>query len=727
MSIQRLNWFERNVEKLVVAVAGASLLGVVAYQLSRPPTEVEVMRKQVPMAKVAEVLKQHADEISAQAADAQADRELRALSVQTDMAAAFAARLSGLRPRALAGTWPTNPVPGGRSTPQIGETVRLTVPVLAVLSKPVVRSFWSTIHPSELAAAPELAQLVAAKEPPFDHPGVSVELSLNGQRLRELLRGANIQPFWYEPTTAIVAVQIEREEQQPDGTWSAATVLPPMPGRVTLLDRLRQNEFDDRTLAETAFSLASEIQRPAWYRQAVLQGAPVGMPYVSPMDAERVGDAQARIRTLRQEIDQLDARLRVLEAELNRLRQPGGGPPQPGRGPGGPGGGGGGIGGGGGGGGIGGGGGGGAGRPPAGGPQQGRIQELERRIEEFRKQRQDKLDEIERLRAPAPSAPTTPAPPTGMQDRGVSPILLSSDVRLLAHDPSARPGRTYRYRAVVKLTNPVFARGNFIAEQQAALTEQLTISTAPSDWSAAVRVDDRTYFFVTSATGPNPLASGGLIQHHSATAEVFTFTWGHWRSGRVNITPGDVIAAKVTIPDVKRIEGEGGQGDTAPPHDPGQPPPGGPGGREGPSPGGPGAGGGGMVGPGGGGLVPGGAPGGAGRPGGGQPPAPQAPAPVLPSTDMVVSTDAFLLDVVPVAQGTIGMGGAARTLFIAVVRDEVGRILHLPPVTQRLPDNEPGQMEHNERMADYQRLQRAAEEGASQLRAGAGSPAGSGS
>ncbi len=727
MSIQRLNWFERNIEKIVAGVAGASLLGVVAYQLSRPPTEVEVMRKQVPMEKVRDVLKQHADEVRVQASDADADRDLRSRNVQTDMAAAFAARLTGMRSVALAGTWPTNPVPGGGSTQQIGEAVRLTVPALAVLSKPVVRTFWSTIHPSEIAAAPELSQLIAAKEAPFDHPGVSVELSLNGQRLRELLRGANIQPFWYEPTTAVVAVQIEREEQQPDGTWSAATVLPPMPGRTTLVERLRQNEFDDRSLAETAFSLATEIQRPAWYRQAVLKGAEVGMAYVSPMDAERVGDAQGRIRTLRQDIDQIDARIRALETELNRLRQQGGGTPQPGRGPGG-GAGGGGIGGGGGGGGIGGGGG---GRPPASGPQQARIQELERRVDEFQRQRQDKLDEIERLRNPAPTAPAVPPTPTGMQDRGVSPILLSNDVRLLAHDPSAKPGRTYRYRAIVKLTNPVFARGNFIAENQAALTEQLTISTVPSDWSAAVRVDDRTYFFVTSATGPNPLASGGLIQNHSAAAEVFTFTWGHWRSGRVNLTPGDIIAAKVTIPDFKRIEAEGGHDDAAPPQDPGQPPPGlppgGPGGREGPSPGGgPGAGGGGIGAPGGGGLTPGGggAPGGGPRPGG--QPAP-APVPVLPSTDMLVSTEAFLLDVVPVAQGTIGIGGGARTLFIAVVREEAGRIVHLPPVTQRLPDNEPGLIEHNERISDYQRLQRAAEDGAGQLRAGAGTGTGSGS
>jgi hypothetical protein len=727
MSMQRIPWFERNVEKIVLGAAGAALVGVGAYQFVRSPAQVDVGRNKVSMREARGAVERMAGDVKSQVSDPNAAKEFDDRKPQTDLAAAFQRQLAAREVATLAGTWPANPVPGGGRGGVTPSAERVKMPELAVLGQPVTRAFMSTIHQDEVAQSPELAALIENKSAPFDHPGVSVEVSLDGVKLRQTLKEAGLQPTWYEQSTAVVNVQLEREEQQPDGSWSGMTELAPMPGRLSLVARLKANELDDRALLEEAMRSAPELQRQAYYRRATLRGVEVGAPIIAPMDAASLGNVDEAIQTATRDLGRINDVIKRLEAQLESERrrgQGGGGAggggggarPPGGGGAGGGGAGGGGAGGGGaGGGGAGGGGGGGGARPPTGGPDARRVQQLEDQLRARTAERDAKLAEIERLRNPGANQ-AAPVPP--LADRGVSPMLVNKDLRLLAHDVTAQRGKTYRYRVRAVLTNPVFGRGTWVAPEQLEQTKSLTVSTTPTDWSSPVRIDDKLYFFITRAAGSNPLGAGGLSAASSATGEIFTFTWGYWRVGSATVSPGDQIGVKVLVPDAAKIDLAAG-----PDNPPGGGGPGGPGGggAGGGGLGGGGGGGGAGAGGGGGGIAGPGAPGG---PAGNRPPG-AAAQPALPAIELAVGYDAVLLDVALVPAGTVGGGNVAtRQAFLVYLREAAGRVLALMPVGETLAENDPGASEHDRARELHRRLRLSADAGAQQFKGASAGPAG---
>jgi hypothetical protein len=119
---------------------------------------------------------------------------------------------------------------------------------------------------------------------------------------------------------------------------------------------------------------------------------------------------------------------------------------------------------------------------------------------------------------------------------------MTDIVDIWAHDITVQPGRTYRYRMIVEVYNPLFARKVDLPEAQESLAEQFTLRSAPSEWSQTIELGSWLQVFITQASPPG---AGGLLggAFGQASAEVFRFSNGRWWSARFPVQPGDRIGS----------------------------------------------------------------------------------------------------------------------------------------------------------------------------------------
>ena len=89
------------------------------------------------------------------------------------------------------------------------------------------------------------------------------------------------------------------------------------------------------------------------------------------------------------------------------------------------------------------------------------------------------------------------------------------------HDLTVEPGRTYRYRFMIKVFNPFFGRKRSLVEDQQHLAESFTLSSAVSEWSEPIRVEPPLRVFITDASPPGNGRFGPTLG--KARAEVYRF------------------------------------------------------------------------------------------------------------------------------------------------------------------------------------------------------------
>jgi hypothetical protein len=679
MSGRKISFWEQHVEKIYLGLAAAGLLGVLAWQLGSPPATVDVGTSKgvrlteayARLARDAEGLKVRMNEPAPRVP------EFPAISVLDDFKNRLVAPVSpGER---LAWAPPGPKLPGGTPV-QVLTAGRFTLlPTLPGPTRTIAHPFVQTIDSAEIDQAPGLKALVPSAAP-FDKAAVSIEARLDGQALRKALEadpdgdgpGAGMQRSWWENMT-VLNVELIRQQQLADGTWGPEQVVPAMPGRFTLRDRL--GAVSDMTtlaaLVTEAGPREEELLRPAFYSRAVLAGSPVGEEWLPPSEIRQAADPNDKLGPLQRRYNDMTVQETRIQRQIESLRAGGGGrgPGGGGRGPGG-----------------GGPGGGGAGGPGGGGgagggadPTQAQIAELTRRLDRLRRDKAGLAKQISDLGGKVAGA-------TRSGSGEVSSILAQPEVRVWAHDLTATRGQTYRYKLRLQVNNPLFLRGRELKPEQADLAKSPTLALDANEWSEPTRVDDEVYYFITKASGVDQTRNTSIAQ-----AELFKFTWGYWRRGSVVMEPGDPVVTRVRVPDATKIAAElapgqapGGPGTPGGPITPGGEPPRAPGGPSGPggfpgSPGGPGGpGGGAPIGPGGAGGLSG---------GGGEAPQPGAPAPAnqpqpivtgpLPTLEVELERDAFLLDVL------VRPGRGGREERVALMRDVGGVVLVRDPAAER--------------------------------------------
>ena len=123
--------------------------------------------------------------------------------------------------------------------------------------------------------------------------------------------------------------------------------------------------------------------------------------------------------------------------------------------------------------------------------------------------------------------------PRTIAPRADAPIasVSSSKIDLLTHDLTVQPGQTYRYRLRVGVFNPLFRRGNQLEDKQRDLTKQLAILSSASAWSTPVEVwPERLYFLVKTN-----------VELGTTTWEVYRILKGRWVAQSFDARPGDLI------------------------------------------------------------------------------------------------------------------------------------------------------------------------------------------
>jgi hypothetical protein len=132
------------------------------------------------------------------------------------------------------------------------------------------------------------------------------------------------------------------------------------------------------------------------------------------------------------------------------------------------------------------------------------------------------------------------------------PNTDSDRVSVWAHDLTVEYGKTYRYKIVATVFNPLFRKSRISNEQReeyfnlAALkpTEE---EIAKASWSSPISIDPKYYFFVT----------GGNIDSKRATIEAWTIFDGIWRDAEFEERPGNEIGGYAQIPGVQAVAAKG--------------------------------------------------------------------------------------------------------------------------------------------------------------------------
>ena len=135
--------------------------------------------------------------------------------------------------------------------------------------------------------------------------------------------------------------------------------------------------------------------------------------------------------------------------------------------------------------------------------------------------------------APRPDARRQPADTPSIEDQDTGPEQMT----VWAHDLSARPGTTYRYRIVVSLLNPLFKRDAQLNDQQRdQYANQLGLESDASQW-VEVQVPPVRRFFLVNANA----------DQHRGTIEVWYIFNGRPIDEHFDVEPGDPIGQPITL------------------------------------------------------------------------------------------------------------------------------------------------------------------------------------
>jgi len=124
---------------------------------------------------------------------------------------------------------------------------------------------------------------------------------------------------------------------------------------------------------------------------------------------------------------------------------------------------------------------------------------------------------------------------------------VPDEVKVWAHDLKAEPGKTYRYKVLVSVMNPLYRFPRLNPEQLAENRNRISLGPSQeeidaTEWSpsAMVELDPEHYYFVTS----------GSKDQKRAEVEVWTVYNGVWRKSEFTEYPGNEVGGPAQIPGV---------------------------------------------------------------------------------------------------------------------------------------------------------------------------------
>ncbi len=510
MKTKGISIFERHGEKAVVGVFAVLALGVVAWQFVGSGNRVTIEGNQkVEPDRAYDAITRKAQTISGQLADPNPasgipDRVPDVSSRVTERMRQGLTRADEPLPVALGLSSSEFSGPGGPV-----DDARYAAVDLPDLTPTIAAQYLVTLNPIVVADSEALAA-IAPDTQPYDIRAVSAQATFSGGEFRAMLESdpdgsgplsALPRTFWLN-RTAIFDVRFERQAINDDGTFGAIEVVPPSPRAESFADLvapgMSPGEF--QTMVRDARAAIGAVVQPIF--PPTIAGDIWAPPSQVAADGVVVGQNPELARFRKQlqdkeaERDEFQRRLEVATNEQARTtinaRLTG---------------------------------------------ILAEIDRLELRI----------LDLDEQAQAAEAAGATTTGIPEPRN------IESASDITIVAHDLTAKPGATYRYRLSLGMTNPLFPWAANLLDDQKSLAEDPIVYTEPSDWSEPVRVAPQAQVFFTRASAGQDASAVGGFRAGDAAAEVFGLYYGHWRGSSSRLAPGDTLSATIPLPDGLKI------------------------------------------------------------------------------------------------------------------------------------------------------------------------------
>ena len=104
----------------------------------------------------------------------------------------------------------------------------------------------------------------------------------------------------------------------------------------------------------------------------------------------------------------------------------------------------------------------------------------------------------------------------------------------------------YDYRVTVEVYNPLFARSLNLPDRLQQIARSISLSSAPSEWSAPQRLGASTLAYVSRATAPGQgRGIAGPLGLGVAQFDLYNFRDGQWHHVSQVAQPGDTVGAGV--------------------------------------------------------------------------------------------------------------------------------------------------------------------------------------
>jgi len=133
---------------------------------------------------------------------------------------------------------------------------------------------------------------------------------------------------------------------------------------------------------------------------------------------------------------------------------------------------------------------------------------------------------------PQPQSLNYPLPPGEFNPREWMSNNPGKPIVGWAHDDTVEPGKTYRYRVVYRIKNPIFGAVNIARDPK--LAEQFALTAKPSGWTDEVNVPSKVRFWVARA----------MPSTASARVEVFSYQDGEHQYKEFTVLAGDQIGER---------------------------------------------------------------------------------------------------------------------------------------------------------------------------------------
>lgn len=539
MKIKNLNFLEKHIEKIVIGIGLVFFLLVVwSFVLGQPYTVTVITRmgtKTVTPDQVEVMIRDQARKLENDYKKTETPFDEIPLPRWTDD---FRDRMTG---RFLPVDRLAMPFSSAGLDKKLGEGDPIPTPMRVVPLPPTATAIAPQADYAVLAApadeqtAKQYAELVGNLKEPRDIRYVSVAATFDMEQWRDRLKAPDASPDqripedWWRSRLFITDVILERQTlDAATRQWGTTTTIPSL-----AYEPFRSNQADNGEIKLTAAEVPAlldgireaqdRIARPAFVE--LERGA-----WTPPGSKHQLSEAQAQeLAEIQQRLIQLNRRAKAMQAgqrgnpgdALAPAGDPTDEPPAPGQ----PG-----------------------QRRPGRNPRnpnpansvQGQIAELEAQ--------RDSLMGVVRANAPSPESQAPgnfrrpgdgrrpgEAPLPGQDPN--APMLSIPPIKIWAHDLTAKPGETYRYRITVAVLSPLFHINDVPREQYTQYFNKLSVASEPSAWSDAVQVDPERYYFVTAQDAARKQIS----------IDVFRIFNGVWMRKSFDVRPGDTIGDAVQV------------------------------------------------------------------------------------------------------------------------------------------------------------------------------------